>query len=112
VPSSSLFVLEPLARKGERGFRVTHKGDETASSIRVEWEYEAVGTSPPRTPPFKDRIIMDFAPRQTLERWFAHSPDDGMFYVLVAGEAGAPDATFELAANPDEQTPEVYRWES
>lgn len=104
------FVLEPLARDGERGFRITYRGGPAAAAVKVEWEYEAAGTSHPRNPPYRDRVVVDFATGQTVERWFSHSTGDGNFYVLVDAGTGAPDAVFNLAANPDGETPTPFRW--
>jgi hypothetical protein len=111
VPSSELFELQPLSRGRELGFRVVYLGDSGAPEVKIEWEYQAARSSHPLDPPLKDRQFVDFEPGVTFERWFEHSPEDGMFFVLVDAGRGAPEVSFNLAADSDATMPVAYRLE-
>ncbi|MDZ4180686.1 MAG: hypothetical protein U1E29_15885 [Coriobacteriia bacterium] len=93
-------ILELRSSDDRRvGFVLSNTGDSPIMDVKLEWEYEAAGSSHPRTSPLRDRLQIDLAPGASIERWFDYSPDDGSLYVLAATGDGL--MTFDVVTSPE-----------
>ena len=88
-------VLELKSRAGAQvGFILFNTGEEPVVGVKLEWEYEAAGSSHPRSAPLKDRLSVDLGPGESISRWFDYTSDDGSIYVLAA--IGSDFVTFNV----------------